>query len=153
MGQDIRKFMNLMESPFDDVISSIELVEGAEEFMKEQVAEYQQYVNDGRSIPSAPDSTKFLAKQSGMIEYAPKTQVPGGSYGFSRFFQTFVKIGGTVDYKIKQEMADEFKNWYDSITASPNSTVFITSDGYKVFFDTVEGTNWGGYGLVFTKNK
>jgi hypothetical protein len=116
-------------------------------FMKNQVEKYQKYVAGQDSIPAGPDSSKFSATRSGMIEFAKDTQVHGGTYGFNRFYQAFVKIGGNVDGKIKQKMREEFKAWLTKTTGDDSN--YYMTPVHTITYGEVDGTNWGGYGLEF----
>ena len=134
-------------STVDENLSGKELYNDAAYFMEQQVEKYKIHSTTATKSPSAPDSTKFIATRGGMIEYAPNTQW-NGSYGTSMMFQNFVKIGGGVDFKIKQQMEQEFENFLSEYF---EGTSCKTNDGYRVVFDKVSGTNWGGYGLSFKK--
>ena len=122
--------------------------------MKRLVKEYQNHVTTDRTIPSGPDTSKFSTTQQGTISYVKGQHVAGGTYGFSRSYEHFVKVGGAVDYKIERQMKNDFLMMVSNLTDEGEfneDDVLVTADGYKVRFGKVSGSAWGGFGLWYEK--
>jgi hypothetical protein len=104
------------------------------------------------SRPAPPDTTKFRAAVSGMIEVAHNVHVPGGQYGHPVTYELFLKIGGGVDHQtfksIKKDVIEAVSNLVDDPTGL-TIPVALYCDDLVVGFRKTEGSNWGGIG--FTK--
>lgn len=126
-----------------------EILEEVYDFMNEQVAEYKQYaVAHTDTIPAGPDTTKFRAMRSGMIQQERNLRVSGGYYGADWLFIEAVKIGGLVDSGIRSKMEAEFRSWLNDLLCTDISkTGYKTSDNCEVRVGSTSGTNWSSYGI------
>ena len=139
----------------DPSLSAGRLNVKAIKFLEAQAQKYSAHTENQGSIPAGPDSTKFRATQYGMIEFEKNLKVPGGTYEPNRFFQCFMKIGSKVDRAVAKKMQAEFEKWFAKITgvAGNASAPFATSDNWTVYWSTVSGSAWGGYGIHFKRKK
>lgn len=106
------------------------------------------------SVPSAPDTTKFRAQRSGKISHTQNEVVHGGTYGFTRKFEQFLKIGGGLSFDDKQEIMNEFFKFLGDdlgVSIPYNDSTSIKCNDGTVIIGTVYGTNWGGVGAYKTK--
>ncbi len=119
------------------------------ETMKLIAARYKQYSSDKTSsVPSAPDTSKFYATKSNMIRVVKDAHTGGGTYSPSKTFPYFLQIGSGIDYKIRDNMKEEFlKEFFDAFGMTPAKT-FMSGDGYRFIFSEVDGSNWGGFGFL-----
>lgn len=122
----------------------------AREIMQELAEEFAEHQAQSSSVPSAPDTSKFRAQKSGMIEYVGSIEIPG-QYHTAKYHD-FMKIGSNVFPEIKRKLHAEFADELASSLGLPSLPKnFETNDGYIAIFSTVEGSNWGGFGIMFSK--
>ena len=147
----------ISESYQADISFTIDEVdERVESMMKRLVQEYQQHTTSDKTIPAGPDTSKFSTTQKGMITYVKGLHSSGGYYGFARFFEHFVKVGGAVPARIEIQMRKDFLMMVSNLTQEGEfneKDVLKTSDGYKIRYGEVNGSAWGGFGLWYEKPK
>jgi hypothetical protein len=85
-----------------------------------------------------------------MIAYLRNVHTGGGYYSPSRTYDQFVQIGSNVDYKVAQQMRAYFaklcKDHMDMEVPAEGDFRVISSDGVKMYFTSMSGSAWSGFG-------
>ncbi len=126
--------------------SAREYVEYFEDGLEDIVSKYNSHTTDSDFIPTGPDSSKFSAKRSGMIEVAHKVNIYGGQYQMSRFFPVAIKVGGKVDSNIHNQIKNDVEQLWASLV---NDSSVETNKG-TLRFDFTQGTSWRAYGITLS---
>ena len=116
--------------------------------MEKVAKKYKDSATKNSTVPAGPDTSKFKAHKSGMIEV--EKNVTTHSYGSSTVYLSFLKIGGNVDHKIFKACSDEImkeaKKLVDEHSESMTYTCSIFCDDKILVLGETDGTNWGGIG-------
>lgn len=118
--------------------------------MQEIANRYKNHEKSSSSSPAAPDSSKFRSSSEGMIKYVGAITVPGGYYGVTKHFSNFIKIGANVSSDIVKKIKQEFLDYFMEEFPAPDGWL-ISDDGYRLLFDSVSGSAWGGFGFQVRK--
>jgi hypothetical protein len=128
------------------------------EMEMEKVADsFAHEVKSFSTRPAAPDTSKFRAHVSGMIQVESNVHVNGGQYGVPRTYKIFLKIGGGVDHKvaakIKEELIKRVAKFVDDEAAAKamKGNAHFYCDDMMVTMGEEDGTNWGGIGFYTRK--
>ena len=132
-----------------------DVIQEIQDNMKALVSKYKSHEAKTDSIAAAPDTTKFRATRSGMIDFERNVHIHGGQYGVPKTHAYFIKIGGNVDSKISKKIGEELAQDIDDFNDASDSVFKIPgtlacADGY-VMLQEEHGTNWGGFGLSTRK--
>jgi len=133
--------------------SIAEVEEHVSHGMAEIVQKYKDKQVKGDSVPSAPDTTRFRATRSGMIQHETNVHIHGGMYGVNRTYMHFIKIGSLVDTRTCNDINREVADLVDEMTVEEGFKVpgvVHCPDGIMCFY-TEDGTNWGGVGFYARK--
>lgn len=109
------------------------------------------------SVPCAPDTTKFSATVSGMVERQKNLAIPLSGGGV-RVYRDFLKIGSAIEYRKREAIYEAFRvavaretgivlNRPGRFTTNFVNTASQCLDG-RVHVDLQFGTNWGGIGVL-----
>lgn len=134
--------------------SAKDFLEDIERAMEQVADSYAHEVTDPISRPSAPDTSKFRATVSGMIQVEHNVHIHGGQYGIPRTYSVFLKIGGRIDHKIATEIKNEVVKRVAKIVDDPTGLKIPASlycDDKVVGMEQTEGSNWGGIGFNVRK--
>jgi len=113
-----------------------------EDKLKNVIKKYKNYEIEDVSVPSAPDTSKFISIQRGDLEYTKKYTKWGGQYSTDKYFIHFIKIGTAL----KSKLPNEF--WNDLMEIYTNALLTgLTLNNRKPVLDIVEGTAFFGVGL------
>lgn len=152
------KLHTLLEAPAQK-INVIDM--DADEFMKHMDLEmkkiadkYAHEVKQTSSRPAGPDTSKFRATVSGMIQVEHNVHVHGGQYGSPKTYKVFLKIGGGIDYKITKKIKEEVMDLVEELIDVPHNfkipcTLYL--DDQIVQMSEEDGSNWGGVGFYARK--
>lgn len=100
-----------------------------------------------RTVPSAPDTSKFQAMVSGMVEIHENFLVHG-EFNATRF-DRYLKIGSGVDHAFTKAVLDRFREDFQAKTGHPVTGDVSRVDGEdgSLFIQFTHGTSWGGVGI------
>ena len=125
-----------------DVLGEMDMI------MQHLVAKYEEHgSNATTSVASAPDTTKFRATKSAMIEFAHNVHIHGGAYGIPKTYKYFVKIGSMVPQDIQKKMFESFAEQVKRIYKGMEVPGIIYCPDGSVTIGKEYGTNWGGFGI------
>lgn len=156
MAKSFKQFISEAWSPTKIALPSQKVYAIALRAAKSTAAQYKRYETAGKSVPSAPDSSKFRATVSGMVEVGPVT-IHQSFSGLSHHYQVFIKIGSAIESKKAKEIRDDFlgefddslDNAIDGDVGLKLNTTYECSDGKRFTIGTTDGSNWGGIGVRF----
>jgi len=112
--------------------------------MKDTVAKFKHYASSKTfTVPSAPDTSKFLAVKDSMIDIQRK--VPAGPVCE---YDIFLRIGAALPLELRRKIKEYFLERLGNNIGIDLPRVFITNDGYEMMFSEKNGTSWGGFGYI-----
>lgn len=127
--------------------------------MRRLVADNKQHEVKATSIPSAPDTFKFRASVSGMIELDRNVVTYRGYQSmFRTTYDHFIKIGGGVDRNVSRGIIEELIGFINIEFIAPDAPEFgahstLQCDDGALAFGVESGTNWGGVGFTIYPKK
>ena len=124
---------------------------------------YQDKQTDTKNVPSAPNTSKFIAPAHGMIQHLQNVQVAREHPFRPHHFDHFIKIGSNVDPETKKNIMRDVRDYlidadHTSVDYKGNPTEdlgksnmrymrTIDLHGNPYTVSTVSGTAWGGIGI------
>lgn len=121
--------------------------------LKKLATKYSKHEADKSSVPAGPDSSKFRAQKSGMIQVENNVHTHS-YYGGSKAHQVFLKIGGNVVLPIRRELKAEVLKIISKMVdddAGLNIPVNLWCNDQMISAIEEDGTNWGGFGFSVRK--
>jgi len=130
----------------DDVIDTLKLYyvlwDDLENGMKQLCEKYKKYEQNNDYIPSAPDTSRFMATKRGDLGVERKYFKRGGTYGIDRYFPYILTIGTNVK-ELPHTFYDEL---YTLLTNALLSGCVIDDETPRI--GSISGTAWVGIGLM-----
>lgn len=112
--------------------------------MHDTAKNFQQHASSKTSsVPAAPDTSKFIATQSNMIDVV--RGVPAGPVSK---FDVLLRMGSGLPLELRREIKQYFLSRLGDNIGEDLPQTFVTSDGYRMIFDEKYGSNWGGFGYI-----
>lgn len=145
----IRKLLETIDLLFENSLSSENIIHLCTKIMYNLEKKYKSSEIKAVKVPAAPNSMSFRAVSSGFIRAETNVHIPGGYYGFDRHYLVFMKIGTEVDLGVQKAIQQEFITEISKIT--DDYKIIKTTDNKRLFFDTVHGSSWGGFGYFMDK--
>jgi len=125
---------------------------------KKLIAKYKKDVAGTDSVPSYPDTSKFLATRSGMIEYMSGEQQWPHVINSRGHMSAGVKVGSNVNSNVHKSIKDAlfkvFSKHQKKIGGDTDRYIRLKlnddekyGDHYGITFTSIVGTNWSAYGI------
>lgn len=140
--QESKDFVNT-KSP----LTSAELKSKLDAILEKLNKDGQKMTTKNSMVPSAPDTSKFMAHRSGAISLENNVTIHG-AYNSSVTYNRFLKIGGGISMEnsqaLKKEFFAELAKYADEV--ANENTHIMCADGKNISVRSTYGTNWGGLG-------
>lgn len=103
---------------------------------------YSKYEKEDTSVPSAPDTSKFIAIKAGYVKFDQKFSVYEGYCQFQRYFHMGLKVGSNYRYGSPLNLIK-----YLLLNIKKDFNLPIYSDGSYPVIRSTGGTSWSAVGL------
>lgn len=116
--------------------------------MDEVLADLKPSARSAYTVPSAPDTQKFLAMVSGMVEIDLNVTIPNG-FGGARRYDRFLKIGSAIQWQIRERSYAGFREQFKVRTAQDIGKLgaCVKCEEGMFYVEFISGTSWGGIGF------
>ena len=124
-----RKTISISWSTLKNVFDSVQLF-------------YTQFENENSSVPSGPDTSKFIATKSGWIQFGKDFRMGESYYSSGTYYKYGLKVGGNFTYGKPRAVMLYLLKYIEKFYGLPNY-----SDGSKIYIRSNGGTNFSAVGV------